>query len=52
MRYVLYVLLVMAFTMEVHDIVAGNIADALIWAFSVIVVALLINVEEHERDNE
>lgn len=52
MRYVLYLLLVMAFAMEVHAIVAGNITDALIWLFGVVVVALLIKVEKHERDDE
>lgn len=52
MRYVLYLLLGMAFAMVVHAIVADNIADALIWLFGVVVVALLIKVEKHERDNE
>jgi hypothetical protein len=52
MRYVLYLLLVMAFAMEVHAVVAENIVDALIWTFGVIMVALLIKVEERERDNE
>ena len=52
MRYVLYLLLVMAFAMEVHAVVVNNIADALAWSFGVITVALLINVEKHERDDE
>lgn len=52
MRYVLYLLLVMAFAMEVHAVVAENIADAAIWAVGVGVVALLIKVERRERDNE
>lgn len=42
----------MAFAMEVHAIVADNIADAAIWAFGVVMVALLIKVEKRERDNE
>jgi hypothetical protein len=52
MRYVFYLLLVMAFAMEVHAIVAENIADALIWTLGVGVVAILINVEKRERDND
>ena len=52
MRYVLYLLLVIAFAMEVHAVVADLFADALVWAFGVIMVALLINVEERERDDE
>lgn len=52
MRYVLYLLLGMALAMEVHAIVADNIADALTWLFGVVVVALLIKVEKYERDNE
>lgn len=42
----------MALAMEVHAVVADNFADALIWAFGVGVVSLLINVEKHERDND
>lgn len=42
----------MAFAMEVHAVVVNNIADALAWSFGVITVALLINVEKHERDDE
>ena len=42
----------MAFAMEVHAVVAENIVDAAIWTLGVGVVALLIKVEKHERDNE
>lgn len=52
MRYALYLLLGMAIAAVVHAIVADNIADAAIWAFGVIMVALLIKVESRERDNE
>ena len=52
MRYFLYLLLVMAFAMEVHALAADNFADALIWAFGVVMVAMLIKVDEHERDDE
>ncbi len=42
----------MAAAMEVHALVAENISDAVVWLFSVIMVALLIKVETHERDDE
>lgn len=38
--------------MEVHALVADLFPEALVWAFGVIMVALLINVEKHERDDE
>lgn len=52
MRYVLYLLLGMAFAMEVYAVVAENIFDAAIWTLGVIIVALLIRIEKHERDDE
>lgn len=52
MRYVLYLLLVMAASMAVHGVVVERYPDAVVWAFGVIVVALLIRIEKHERDNE
>ena len=52
MRYVLYLLLGMAFAMEVHAVVAENLLDAVVWLFGVVMVALLIMVEKHERDND
>lgn len=42
----------MAAAMAVHGVVAENLLDAAIWAFGVIVVALLIRIEKHERDDE
>ena len=52
MRYVLYLLLVIAASMAVHGVVVERYPDAVVWAFGVIVVALLIRIEKHERDNE
>lgn len=52
MRYVLYLLLVMAAAMAVHGVVAENFPDAVVWLFGVVVVALLIKVEKYERDDE
>ena len=52
MRVLLWILLVMAAAMAVHGVVAENLLDAVIWVFGVVVVALLINIEKHERDNE
>lgn len=42
----------MALAMEVHAVVAESLLDAVIWTFGVIMVALLIKVEKHERDDE
>ena len=42
----------MAIAMVVHGVVVANLLDAAIWAFGVIVVALLIRIEKHERDDE
>lgn len=52
MRYVLYLLLGMAIAAMVHSIVAALFLDAVVWLFGVIMVALLIKVEKHERDDE
>lgn len=52
MRYVLYLLLVMAASMAVHGVVVERYPDAVVWVFGVVVVALLIKVEKYERDNE
>lgn len=42
----------MAAAMAVHGVVAENLLDAVAWLFGVIMVALLIMVEKHERDDE
>jgi hypothetical protein len=42
----------MAIAAMVHSIVAVLFPDAVVWAFGVVVVALLIRIEKHERDNE
>lgn len=42
----------MALAMEVHAVVAENLLDAVIWMLGTLMVALLIKVEKHERDNE
>lgn len=42
----------MAIAEMAHSIVAALFPDAAIWAFGVIMVALLIKVERRERDNE
>lgn len=52
MRVILWILLAMAIAMVVHGVVAENLLDAAIWVFGAVMVAMLIKVEEHERDDE
>lgn len=52
MRLLLYLLLAMAAMKAVHDVVVGLYLDAFVWAFGVMLVALLIKVEKYERDDE
>lgn len=42
----------MAAAMAVHGIVVDSYPDAVMWLFGAVMVALLIKVEEHERDDE
>lgn len=39
----------MAAAMAVHGVVMVSYSDAVVWLFGVIMVALLIKVEKHER---
>lgn len=52
MRYVLYLLLGMAIAEVVHGIVVEAYPDVVMWLFGAVMVALLIKVEKHERDDE
>ena len=38
--------------MAVHGVLFGSYPDAAIWAFGAVMVAMLIKVEKHERDDE
>lgn len=42
----------MAIAAMVHSIVAYLFPDAVVWLFGAIMVALLIIIEKHERDDE
>ena len=42
----------MAIAAMVHSIVAALFTDAVVWMLGTLMVALLIKVEKHERDDE
>lgn len=52
MRVLLWILLAVAAAMAVHGVVIHRYPDAVIWVFGVVVVALLIIIEKHERDDD
>jgi hypothetical protein len=52
MRVILWILLAMAAAMVLRGVLVGSLPDAVIWAFGAVMVAMLIKVEKHERDDE
>ena len=52
MRVLLWILFAMAILLLAHSICAFRAVDVVAYVFAVGIVAMLIKIEKHERDNE